>query len=137
MTYRCSFCGKSQDQVQRLIAGPGGVCICDERVALCAQILAEPEMEAPPRVHVVNHRRAESRYCSFCGKGEDQYQPAPDASPVTRRVVAGPHNVAICDGCVALCAHLLFEPEMRPYGTWDTPQVDSQAHLLAPSTDRT
>src|SRR5438876_716315 len=29
-TYRCSFCGKSQDQVQRLIAGPGGVYICDD-----------------------------------------------------------------------------------------------------------
>ncbi|HEX6776862.1 MAG TPA: ClpX C4-type zinc finger protein, partial [Ktedonobacterales bacterium] len=34
MTYRCSFCGKSQDQVQRLIAGPGGVYICDECIDL-------------------------------------------------------------------------------------------------------
>ena len=28
-TVRCSFCGKSQDEVEKLIAGPG-VCICDE-----------------------------------------------------------------------------------------------------------
>ncbi len=30
--YHCSFCGKSQDQVKRLIAGPGAVYICDECV---------------------------------------------------------------------------------------------------------
>jgi ClpX C4-type zinc finger len=37
---RCSFCGKSQDQVVRLVAGPG-VYICDECVGLCNQIIAE------------------------------------------------------------------------------------------------
>ncbi len=37
--YRCSFCAKKQDQVQRLIAGPGGVYICDECVTLCNQII--------------------------------------------------------------------------------------------------
>jgi ATP-dependent Clp protease ATP-binding subunit ClpX len=41
MTYRCSFCGKTQDQVQRLIAGPGGVYICDECVDLCREIIEE------------------------------------------------------------------------------------------------
>jgi ATP-dependent Clp protease ATP-binding subunit ClpX len=41
--YRCSFCGKNQDQVRRLIAGPGGVYICDECVALCNEIIAEQE----------------------------------------------------------------------------------------------
>jgi ATP-dependent Clp protease ATP-binding subunit ClpX len=39
--YVCSFCARGQDEVQRLIAGPGGVFICDECVALCAQIIAE------------------------------------------------------------------------------------------------
>ncbi len=37
---RCSFCGRSQDEVKKLIAGPG-VYICDECVALCEDILAE------------------------------------------------------------------------------------------------
>jgi len=37
----CSFCGKRQDQVRRLIAGPG-VWICNECVLLCVEILAEP-----------------------------------------------------------------------------------------------
>jgi ATP-dependent Clp protease ATP-binding subunit ClpX len=43
MTYRCSFCGKSQDQVQRLIAGPGGVYICDECIELCREIIEEEQ----------------------------------------------------------------------------------------------
>ncbi len=33
-TYHCSFCGKNQDQVRRLIAGPGGVYVCDECIGL-------------------------------------------------------------------------------------------------------
>ena len=37
---KCSFCGKSQDQVKRLIAGPG-VYICDECIELCSEIVAE------------------------------------------------------------------------------------------------
>ena len=39
--YHCSFCGKSQDQVRRLIAGPGAVYICDECVDLCREIIDE------------------------------------------------------------------------------------------------
>src|SRR6266513_2618238 len=39
--YHCSFCGKSQDQVRRLIAGPGAVYICDECVELCREIISE------------------------------------------------------------------------------------------------
>jgi hypothetical protein len=37
---RCSFCGKGQDQVKKLIAGPG-VYICDACVVLCNQVLNE------------------------------------------------------------------------------------------------
>src|SRR5436190_3484314 len=47
--YLCSFCGRGQDEVQRLIAGPGTVFICDECVALCSAIIAE-ESEVPPLV---------------------------------------------------------------------------------------
>jgi hypothetical protein len=54
--YRCSFCGKSQQQVRRLIAGPGNMYICDECVALCREIIEEdaaPRARAqlPPRSH--------------------------------------------------------------------------------------
>ncbi|HHY78185.1 MAG TPA: AAA domain-containing protein, partial [Clostridiales bacterium] len=37
---KCSFCGKNQDQVRRLIAGPG-VYICDECIELCQEIIDE------------------------------------------------------------------------------------------------
>jgi len=36
----CSFCGKSQDEVKKLIAGPS-VYICDECVSLCSEIIQE------------------------------------------------------------------------------------------------
>jgi ATP-dependent Clp protease ATP-binding subunit ClpX len=39
-TLKCSFCGKSQEQVKKLIAGPG-VYICDECVELCNEIIEE------------------------------------------------------------------------------------------------
>ena len=38
---RCSFCGKTQDQVRKLIDGSNNVFICDECVDLCAEILEE------------------------------------------------------------------------------------------------
>ncbi len=44
---KCSFCGKSQDQVKKLIAGPG-VYICDECVDLCNEILDEELFEGGP-----------------------------------------------------------------------------------------
>ncbi len=40
-SYMCSFCGRGQDEVRRLIAGPGTIFICDECVALCSAIIAE------------------------------------------------------------------------------------------------
>lgn len=42
---KCSFCGKSQEQVRKLIAGPG-VYICDECVDLCNEILDEELLES-------------------------------------------------------------------------------------------
>ena len=41
---KCSFCGKNQDQVKRLIAGPG-VYICDECIELCSEIIADETEE--------------------------------------------------------------------------------------------
>ncbi|WP_203361583.1 ATP-dependent protease ATP-binding subunit ClpX [Bacillus sp. REN10] len=38
--YKCSFCGKTQDQVRKLVAGPG-VYICDECLELCSEIVEE------------------------------------------------------------------------------------------------
>src|SRR4051794_38968093 len=48
----CSFCGKSQRQVKKLIAGPG-VYICDECIDLCNEIIDE-ELTAPPSFDLEN-----------------------------------------------------------------------------------
>src|SRR6188472_3068864 len=49
--YRCSFCGKSQEQVRKLIAGQG-VYICDECINLCQEIIEEEMQDTPrPRPH--------------------------------------------------------------------------------------
>ena len=64
---KCSFCGKSQEQVRKLIAGPG-VYICDECVDLCNEILDEelfdsstvPAAAAVPKQETTQKRRATS-----------------------------------------------------------------------------
>ena len=47
---KCSFCGKSQDQVRKLIAGPG-VYICDECIDLCNEILDEELLDNQPKLN--------------------------------------------------------------------------------------
>jgi ATP-dependent Clp protease ATP-binding subunit ClpX len=52
---RCSFCRRAQDQVRRLIAGPEGVFICDECVALCQEILEEEAQGLPHDEFYIEH----------------------------------------------------------------------------------
>ncbi|MDB9303760.1 MULTISPECIES: ATP-dependent protease ATP-binding subunit ClpX [Cyanophyceae] len=68
---KCSFCGKSQEQVRKLIAGPG-VYICDECVDLCNEILDEELLDTntaasqpAPRSEPPQKRRARSSNLSF------------------------------------------------------------------------
>lgn len=49
---RCSFCGKTQDQVRKLIAGNNNVFICDECIDLCSEILEE---ELPEEEHAAEN----------------------------------------------------------------------------------
>ena len=56
---KCSFCGKSQKQVKKLIAGPG-VYICDECIELCNDIIEE-ELRR-------DHRGPASRTCPSRGR---------------------------------------------------------------------
>ncbi len=59
---RCNFCNKTQDQVRKLIAGPAGVYICDDCVAICSNIIEEefeeenaaiPEEEDPGSINLL------------------------------------------------------------------------------------
>lgn len=45
---RCSFCGKAEGQVRRMIAGPSGLYICDECIELCKEIIDEEDEMIPP-----------------------------------------------------------------------------------------
>ncbi|MDE2765976.1 MAG: ATP-dependent Clp protease ATP-binding subunit ClpX [Chloroflexota bacterium] len=54
----CGFCGKSQSSVERLIAGPGRVFICDECVRLCLQIISEESAPTPAAVRPPPRQRS-------------------------------------------------------------------------------
>ena len=59
----CSFCGKSQRQVKKLIAGPG-VYICDECIDLCNEIIDE-ELTAPAHLDLESLPRPKEIYASL------------------------------------------------------------------------
>ena len=59
----CSFCGKSQRQVKKLIAGPG-VYICDECIDLCNEIIDE-ELTAPSHLDLESLPRPKEIYASL------------------------------------------------------------------------
>ena len=101
---RCSFCGKHQREVRKLIAGPT-VYICDECIKLCNQIIAEeakreepPEQPAPPKAERRAKKRNQTLCCSFCGKSQRE----------VKKLIAGP-NVYICDECIGLCNDIIAE----------------------------
>jgi ATP-dependent Clp protease ATP-binding subunit ClpX len=54
--HRCSFCGRSHDEVERLIAGPDGIYICNYCVELCHSLLVDEEMsqDVDHDFHVAN-----------------------------------------------------------------------------------
>ena len=66
----CSFCGKSQRQVKKLIAGPG-VYICDECIDLCNEIIDE-ELTAPAQLDLDNLPRPKEIYAHHTGKSQEE-----------------------------------------------------------------
>jgi ATP-dependent protease Clp ATPase subunit len=84
--YVCSFCGKHQDQVRRLIAGPGGIYVCDECIDAFSKVHEEAQEER-------------GLSCSFCGKKQRQVQ----------YLTIGPNGVNICSECISLCQEILVE----------------------------
>ena len=80
----CSFCGKSQRQVKKLIAGPG-VYICDECIDLCNEIIDE-ELAAPPAFDLENLPKPREIY-----KVLDEYVVGQDPSKRTLSVAVYNH----------------------------------------------
>ena len=57
-TMRCSFCGKDQNEVDRMLAGPNNICICNECVQLCYSLIADENFDkAQSRTGAVADRR--------------------------------------------------------------------------------
>lgn len=57
---RCSFCGKTERQVMRMVAGANNVCICNECIMLCQEIISD----AMPTMH--SGIRSRSRSSTTC-----------------------------------------------------------------------
>ena len=89
----CSFCGKSQPGVKKLIAGPGGVYVCDQCVDRADRVIATGEAVTTPIAELTSVGvDAPAARCSFCRK--------------PRRNVAGlaaAAGWAICTECLELC----------------------------------
>jgi hypothetical protein len=64
---KCSFCGKSQKQVKKLIAGPGAY-ICDACIALCNEIISEEliETQAAKAFEKAAAKREDGPACPEC-----------------------------------------------------------------------
>jgi ATP-dependent protease Clp ATPase subunit len=100
----CSFCGKSQKQVKKLIAGPG-VYICDLCIRSAHAVIAEPGQTARTPIATIHQVSDEggAEQCSFCGK--DRHQVAAMASASDAR---------ICNECLELCDKILSEEPPIP-----------------------
>ena len=88
---RCSFCGKAQSEVRKLIAGPT-VFICDECVDVCRDIIAD-DMHAndvePPLPLPKGALHGPPVQCALCST----FVPSSDVIPI-------PHRGVVCLGCV-------------------------------------
>ena len=103
----CTFCGTSQYEVRKLIAGPG-VYICDACVELAQGVLSSGAV-ADTRlgaVHAVTDQGGTVR-CRFCDKHRDQVARMAAMSAETDGEVSGP--AAICDECLSLCIEIIAE----------------------------
>jgi len=95
----CSFCGKHQKQIKKLIAGPS-VYICDECIHRVHAVLATTGKTTSTPIATIGQvsdgDRAER--CSFCGKRRHQVA-----------AMASTGSKQICNECVGLCDEILAE----------------------------
>jgi ClpX C4-type zinc finger len=103
----CTFCGRDQKQVQKLIAGPS-VYICDGCSALARAVVSSGEpvrTEAGWLTATPEREQQVNVPCSFCGKRRDQVAGMAGSTARTARKVPA----AICTECLDLCEEIITE----------------------------
>src|SRR2546429_2919677 len=101
----CTFCGKDQKQVKKLIAGPS-VYICDRCVDLAKAVVSSGELVSTGFAELAAGPADEPRVqCSFCGKCRDQVADLVVSSVQTERKAPA----AICSECLDLCTEIITE----------------------------
>jgi ATP-dependent protease Clp ATPase subunit len=100
----CSFCGKTQKQVKKLIAGPGAN-ICEGCLRRAQAVIAEPGRTATTAIATIEQAGPETsaEQCSFCGKHRHR---------VAAMASAG--DARICDECLELCDEIVAEDLGEP-----------------------
>jgi hypothetical protein len=84
----CSFCGKHQDEVRKLIAGHS-VHICNECVHLCDEILTKEQIDEAPAPGKSSAKSATERLCGICMEPRE-----------TDELIFLPHAAYMCAGCL-------------------------------------
>jgi ClpX C4-type zinc finger len=101
----CTFCGKNQKQVTKLIAGPS-VYICDGCVGLAKSVISTGEPSTTAIAELAAGPEAEPRtQCSFCGKRRDQVAGLVVSSVQTERKAPA----TACTECLDLCTEIITE----------------------------
>ena len=101
----CTFCGKDQKRVTKLIAGPG-VYICDGCVGLAKVVISDGQPVTTGIAELTAGPDDEPRVlCSFCGKRRDQVAGLVVSSVQTERKAAS----TICSECLDLCTEIITE----------------------------
>jgi len=91
----CFGCGRHDDNVQKLIAGPPGVFICDECVAQADLALAT--YDSDPSSGLLQER-TEGGCCSFCSKSV--------------AVATAGAEIGICQACIDICQNIISEDSL-------------------------
>jgi hypothetical protein len=92
----CSFCGKAQHQIKKLIVGPGAG-ICDQCADRADQVIATGEAAITPLSEIASVAEdAAATRCSFCGKRRHQVSGLAAAAAAT-----------ICTECLGLCREII------------------------------
>jgi ATP-dependent protease Clp ATPase subunit len=98
----CSFCGATQREVAKLIAGPA-VYICDRTIRLAEEALASGSAREGGHVDLEAAAAEAQGRCGFCGKAD---------RPVVHP--AGRDEPRICDECLAICVEINAEELVDP-----------------------